>query len=126
MSNKINEEKVKEIWSYFKKTQPVYLATSDKSNPRVRPVTLIYFKHKFWVATGSEDAKMAQIKSNSNFEFCYSITDGKDMGYIRGSGKIDTVTEIKTKKELLENIEFIQYFWKDPADQGYTLLKLNI
>lgn len=116
----------KEIWSFFKKTQPVYLSTIDKDIPRVRPVTLIHFNEKFWIATGSEDAKMSQLKANCNFEFCYSISDDKNMGYIRGAGDITIIKDVDTKKILLDNIDFISHFWKDPADLGYSLLQLNI
>jgi len=116
----------KEIMSYFNQTQPVHLATIDHDIPRVRPVTLIYFKEKFWVATGSEDAKMTQIKTNSNFEFCYSISDKQNMGYIRGAGAIKIVDDVIIKKELLENIEFISHFWQDPTDPGFSLLHFSI
>ncbi len=116
----------KEIMSCFKQTQPVYFSTIDKDIPRVRPVTLIHFNEKFWLATGSGDAKMAQIKANCNFEFCYSISDKKNMGYIRGAGVIKIVEDIAAKKELLDHIDFISHFWQDPADEGYSLLHLNI
>ena len=116
----------KEIKSHFNQTQPVYLSTIDKDIPRVRPVTLIHFNEKFWIATGSEDAKMAQIKANCNFEFCYSISDKQNMGYIRGAGAIIIVDDITLKKELLDNIDFISHFWQDPADKGFSLLHLNI
>jgi uncharacterized pyridoxamine 5'-phosphate oxidase family protein len=116
----------KEIWSFFKKTQPVYFATIDTDIPRVRPVTLIYFNEKFWIATGSEDSKMLQIRTNCNFEFCCSISDDNNMGYIRGAGDITIIKDVDTKKILLDNIDFISHFWKDPADLGYSLLQLNI
>jgi len=116
----------KEIKSYFSQTQPVYLSTIDKDIPRVRPVTLIHFNEKIWVATGSEDAKMSQIRANCNFEFCYSISKKQNMGYIRGAGVISIVEDIVVKKKLLDNIDFISHFWKDPADSGYSLLHLNI
>ena len=57
----------KEIFAYFKQTQPVYLATNDGNEPRVRPVTLIWFEEKFWIATGSSDAKVKQLFSNVQF-----------------------------------------------------------
>lgn len=69
----------KEIFGFFKLTQPVYLSTADGNKPRVRPVTLIWFEDKFWIATGSGDAKVKQIYSNGNMEFCLPIKDDKSM-----------------------------------------------
>lgn len=122
----MNEQIKNEIWSFFKKTQPIYLSTIDKDIPRVRPVTLIHFNEKFWVATGSEDSKMSQIRTNCNFEFCKTISNGEKTGYIRGAGDITIIHDVETKKMLLNNIDFISHFWKDPADVGYSLLQLNI
>mgnify|MGYP006426074567 CR=1 FL=1 len=122
----MNELVRNEIWSFFKQAQPIYLATIDKDIPRVRPVTLIYYNDKFWIATGSEDSKISQIRSNCNFEFCKTISDGEKTGYIRAAGDITIIQDIETKKMLLDNIDFISYFWKDPADAGYSLLQVNI
>ena len=55
----------KEIWKWFKDLQVIYLATIYGTKPQVRPVTMIRFKNRFWVMTGTRDAKIRQIKKNT-------------------------------------------------------------
>ena len=59
-SDKLKEE----VWSHFKDLQFVYLATTEGDQPRVRPVTLLYIDKKFWITTGTNSAKVKQIKAN--------------------------------------------------------------
>jgi len=122
----MTEELKKEIFAYFKQTQPVYLASIDNNKPRVRPVTLIWFRDEFWIATGSGDAKVKQIYANGNMEFCLPINDEKNMGYIRGSGTAERVEELEDKKKIAENIAFIKHFWQDPADPDFILLHIKL
>ena len=122
----MNQELKTEIFGFFKETQPVYLSTVDGNKPRVRPVTLIYFDDNFWIATGSSDAKMKQLSQNDNIEFCLPIKDDRNMGYIRAAGKAEIVEKTEDKQLILDNIDFISYFWKEAADPGYALLKIDI
>jgi hypothetical protein len=70
-----------EVWSRFKDFQHVFLATTEGDQPRVRPVTLIYFDKRFWITTGTSNAKVKQIRGSSSartllsafFIFFYSI-----------------------------------------------------
>lgn len=64
MNNKISKVK-DEVWNYFKDSQSIFLATSEGNRPRVRPVTLIYFDRKFWIITGTNSNKVAQIQKKS-------------------------------------------------------------
>ncbi|RKX88447.1 MAG: hypothetical protein DRP58_00395 [Spirochaetes bacterium] len=116
----------KEIFAYFKQTQPVYLATNDGNEPRVRPVTLIWFEEKFWIATGSSDAKVKQLFSNDNIEFCLPIKDDKNMGYIRGAGIAEIMEDLVTRTKIADNIEFIKHFWQDPSDPDFVLLHIDL
>ena len=116
----------KEIFAYFKQTQPIYLATNDGNKPRVRPVTLIWFEEKFWIATGSSDAKVKQFYSNNNMEFCLPIKDNKNMGYIRGAGLGEIVEDLVTKTKIADNIGFIKQFWQDPSDSDFVLLHIDL
>ncbi|MCF7792716.1 MAG: pyridoxamine 5'-phosphate oxidase family protein [Candidatus Cloacimonetes bacterium] len=115
-----------EIYSYFKQTQLVHLASVDGNKPRLRPVTLIYFKQKFWFATGSNDAKVKQIYNNNNIEFCLNLKGEKSSGYIRGSGNAHIVKNIKDKILIADNIEFIKHFWQDPADPDFVLFNIEL
>lgn len=122
----MNDKMKAEIFEFFKQTQPVYLSTVDGNKPRVRPVTLIYFNESFWIATGSEDAKVSQLFNNANIEFCLPIKDDKNMGYIRVAGIAEIVENISEKQLILKNIDFIKYFWKEADDPGYALLRIEM
>ena len=63
MNDKMSKVK-DEVWNYFKDSQYIFLATSEENQPRVRPVTLIYFDKKFWITTGTNNNKVAQIQKN--------------------------------------------------------------
>ena len=116
----------KEILHHFKKTQTIFFSTCQGKKPRVRPLYLIYFDKNFWICTGSKDAKIKQIDKNNNFEFCLLLQTKKYSGYIRGSGKVKVVKVQKTRKRLADNIQFFKTYFKDAADPGYALLRLNI
>jgi uncharacterized pyridoxamine 5'-phosphate oxidase family protein len=113
-----------EVFSLVKQTQPVYLASIEGNEPRVRPVTLIFFNDEFWVATGSNDAKVNQIRDNENIEFCLPLKGEKSTGYIRGSGRAEIVDSLAARKMIFENIGFIKYHWSEPTDPDYILLKI--
>lgn len=116
----------KEVWSYFKEMKTIFLATCCDGKPKVRPVTMINFKDKLWVSTGTEDAKTEQIKDNNNIEFSMLIGEGEYKGSIRAAGKVDIVKDMRTKKLLADNIPFFNHFWKDASDPDFTLLRLDI
>jgi len=122
----MNEELRKEIFNYFKRKNIIYLATSKEDKPAVRPVTLIYFENEFFIATGSKDAKLDQIKANNNIEFCYSISNKENGGYIRGLGIATIIHDLPTKQKIMDNIDFIKMFWTKADDPGYTLLKIEL
>ncbi len=113
-----------EVWSYFKDMQPVFLATSDNDQPRVRPVTMLKYNDKFWISTGTNDAKIRQIKENNKVEFCLFIKEEKVSGYIRGTCEAIIVQDSETKKLLADNIPFFKEFWKNSDDPNYTLLEI--
>lgn len=115
-----------EVWGYFQKIQTIFLATCDKGQPRVRPVTLIHFNDKFWILTGTNAAKIKQIRDNSNIEFCLLLKKGDNSGYIRGVGEAIIVQDMETKRLLATNISFFKNYWKDADDPNYTLLEIVI
>lgn len=119
------EEIKKEVWSYFKDMQVVYLATVEGSVPRVRPVTLIHFDKKMWVTTGSDNNKIKQIKANGNIEFCMLLKVGETSGYIRGAGTAEVITDAETRILIAENTPFFKEFWEDTNDPGYALLRIH-
>jgi len=123
MSGKIDELK-KEVWTHFKDFQYVFLATAEGNQPRVRPVTLIYFDTRFWITTDTGSAKVKQIQGNPNIEFClYLQKDGKE-GYVRVSGMAKIIKDRKTKEKVADHCDFFTKHWKSADDPGYTLIEI--
>lgn len=115
-----------EVWSYFQDMQHIFLATAERNQPRVRPVTLVHFNDRFWVTTGTNNAKIKQIRKNKNIEFCLLLTTGEHTGYIRGAGEAIIVQDKETKELLADNTPFFKDFWVDADDPNYTLLEIII
>lgn len=124
--NEKNAKLKNEVWGHFQKMQPIFLATSEGHQPRVRPVTLVHFNDKFWVATSTSAAKIKQIKENKNIEFCLLLKKDEYSGYIRGAGEANIIQDKGTKRMLADNISFFKNYWKDADDPDYTLLNIVI
>ncbi len=116
----------KEVHNYFKQTQKVYLATFGEKFPRVRPITLIYLEGEFFIATSGDDAKVKQLNECKNVEFCLTLDDSENEGYIRGAGVSERISEIEMKRKIMEVIPYIKQFWDDPAAPGYALFKIHL
>ncbi len=114
------------VWAYFKKMQNVFLATADLDQPKVRPVTMLYYNDRFWIGTGTGDAKIRQIEQNENVEFCLLVKGENTTGYIRGTGKAVIIEDAATRKLLADAMPYFKDFWKDPADPRFTLLEMII
>ena len=125
MNSSITEVKDK-VWSHFKKMQNVFLATADADQPKVRPVTMLYYNDRFWVGTGTKDAKTRQIQQNMKIEFCSLVKGENTTGYIRGTGNAVIIKDEVTRKLLADAMPYFKDFWKDPADPRYTLLEIVI
>ncbi len=114
-----------EIMSYFQATQMVDLATCEQGQPRLRPMTLIWYEGRFFFATGSADNKCAQIEANPRVEFCYLLNTETNKGYIRATGTLDKVSDIGMKKTIADHATYIYDYWSDPADEGYRLYEMT-
>jgi uncharacterized pyridoxamine 5'-phosphate oxidase family protein len=73
-----NDRLLQEIWKLFQEQQHVFLATAEGDQPRLRPVTLLHLLDKLYVATGSNDAKVKQLKQNPKVEFCLLLEGPKE------------------------------------------------
>ena len=114
----------KEIWRWFKKFQVIDLATIWGKKPQVRPVVMIYFKKKFWVMTGTNNAKVKQIKKHRNIQYCLMLKGKKHQGYIRADCLARIVKDRKTKYTLANNVSFFKHYWKNADEISYTLIEL--
>jgi len=113
-----------EILEKFDLMQEVMLATTDGDRAYVRPVMLIYYQERFFVATGDADAKCAQIRSQANAEVCYYPNTEEKGCYIRINGKAILISDIGLKGEIMEVATFIKNYWTDPADSGYAVIEI--
>ena len=125
MTDKINKVR-DEVWNYFRDLQFVFLATSEGDLPRVRPVTLIYFDRKFWIITGTNSNKVAQIQKNPKIEFCLFLEKGDKHGYVRATGLAKTIKDRVKRTRIAEHCDFFSDFWESPDDPDFTLIELSV
>ena len=115
---------VKEVWNRFKDFQHVFLATTEGDQPRVRPVTLIYFDKRFWITTGTSDAKVKQIQGNPKVELCLLLTEGDRDLYVRAAGLAKIIEDKETKGKMARHCDFFSEHWESVDDPNYTLLEV--
>lgn len=115
-----------EVWSHFRDFQFVFLTTSEGDQPRVRPITLIYLDGKFWITTGTNNAKAEQIRKNPKIEFCLLLEKGDKRGYVRAAGVAKIIQDRETKVRIAKHCDFFSEHWKDPDDPNYTLIEFSI
>jgi len=125
MSHEFKDFKA-EIWRRFKDYPDMFLATQENDQPRVRPVTLVNFDQRFWVLTGTRNAKVRQICENAKIEFCLLFDEGKHHGYIRAAGFAKIISDRETKVKVAKHCDFFSEHWKSPDDPNYTLLELKL
>ena len=113
-----------ELLKKFGLMQESMLATTDGERAYVRPVMLIFLKDRFFIATGSADAKCAQLRNQPQAEVCYYFNEEGKGCYIRLNGKVNFIEDIELRGELMEVAFFIKNYWTDPADEGYALLEI--
>jgi general stress protein 26 len=122
MTHRSNE--VGQILNQFKETQFVALATMDGTRPRVRPMTLIYLDHRFWMVTSTSSNKVMQIKQNVNVEFTYQFDENGEDCCIRILGKAKIIKDKQTKTSIAKRIGFFNNYWSGPEDPDFTLLEI--
>jgi len=107
------------------RVQCVSLANCEATNPKVRPMTLIFKDDRFFFATGKSDNKTAQLEQNPRAEFIYLIRKEDSTGYLRGSGTMLAVQELALRKEIADWAPFIYDYFRDPADPNYILFEFK-
>jgi general stress protein 26 len=115
---------IEKVLGHFKDFQHVFLATADGKQPKVRPVTLIYLDKKFWITTGTQDAKVKQIRENPRVEFCLYFREGDIGVYVRVSGIANIIDDQNAKERIANHIDFFSEHWDSFDDPNYTLLEI--
>lgn len=123
---RIPEEMRKKIWENFTGFQTISFATAEGDRPRVRPLTMGYLDSRFWILTGTNDAKIEQIKGNPKIEFSLPLRKGENEGYVRGAGKAKIIEEKEIKDSIALRCEFFSNHWKGLDDPNYTLLEIKM
>jgi uncharacterized pyridoxamine 5'-phosphate oxidase family protein len=103
----------------------VYLATSEENQPRVRPVSLIVDKGDLFILTGSEDAKIAQIKQNNRVEVVTPVKADDHTGYVRFSAKAVIETRQEYRRRAAKAAPFFSNYWDSPDHPKYALIRLE-
>lgn len=114
-----------EMWGQLKKTQTVFLGTVDGDRPRVRPVTLIHFDKKLWITTGTQDAKVKQIRINPKVEISWYFGEEGKNGSLRLGGTAEIVKDREPRAAIADTVEWFNVFFKSVDDPGYTLLEIH-
>ncbi len=113
-----------DISNLFDKLQVVQLATCDDGQPHVRPVTLICYMNRFFIATGANDAKSAEISQNPKVELCMMLPKDNYTGTLRLEGTMQQIDDLKFKKDVADWAAFIYDHWKDTSDPGFRLYEV--
>ena len=116
---------LKKAWNSIERFQHVFLATDDHSHPRVRPVTLISFEKRLWIATDTKSAKVRQIKKNPRLEFSFTFKERDQNCCLRVSGIAKIVKDKMTRAKLASHLPFFKEHWKSADDPNYTLLEVR-
>lgn len=115
-----------EVRKYFKDLQFIYLATCEGDQPRVRPVTLVCLDERFWIFTGTDNAKTQQIQKNPKIEFCLSLEKKERRGYVRAAGLAKIIQDKDIKLSISKRCDFFSRYWESPDDPNYTLIELQL
>jgi len=121
----MSDEIVAEAFGYLEQLNVSCVATCDDGQPHVRPMMLIYVDGVFHYATGTTDAKVAQFTGNPKTEVCVLIGDGEDGGSLRMTGEMSFVYDEDVRAKIHGCVGFIQGFWEEPQDPGFTLLEFK-
>lgn len=121
----MSDEIVEEAFGCLDKETVSYVATCDGGQPRVRPMMLIYVDGVLYYATGTVDAKVTQLMRNPKTEVCVPLGEGEDGGSIRMTGEMGFVYDGDVRAKIHGCVGFIQSFWGEPQDPGFTLLEFK-
>lgn len=116
MSNSIRE--------YLKDKMAADLATCEAGQPRLRPMTLMHYRDRFWIATGSTDAKTSQLAANPLCEILIHLKSDLNSGYLRIAAKAVPIIDLKLKKDVADFSGFVYEYFTDATDTGFALFEM--
>ncbi len=114
-----------EVLRHFKPLNQVVLASVEKDQPRLRPVTLVYSENRFFFATQSSDNKVEQLTHNSKIELILQWQEPPNNGYIRLEGLAVKLEDEKLVSELYKSNDFMGKLWSSPVDPDLTVYEIT-
>ena len=114
-------------WRRLEKPRVIFLATCEKTQPKLRPVTLIGHEGRLFVHSYKETAKIKQIRKNPLVEFCMFLGNStlSTQRYIRVRCNAYIVEDRALKATLLNQIDFIRCHNQSPDDPDFLLIELK-
>lgn len=110
---------------YFTLMQDCAFATVENNTPWVRPMALMLIDGDFYITTGTNSRKVAQLKANDRFALSLKSTVTQKDTYINGNGRAIICTDAAIKSRVFDAVEMIKCYWPSPEDTNFTLLKLT-
>lgn len=114
-----------QIYSQLKELNECAFATCDQNHPNVRPMTLIFYKSCFYVATGVNEQKAKEIEANLSFAWYVVFDRSCAVRFIRAKGETIIVDDMNEKQDIFDNIPFIREYWPRADHQDFMLIKCN-
>ena len=114
-----------EILGHFKATNHVVLASVERDQPRLRPITLVNHGDRFFFATRTSDNKVQQLSENPKIELILMWQESPNNGYIRVEGKAVKLQETGLIQELYAGNDFMGKLWSGPEDPNLTIYEVK-
>ena len=100
-----------------------FLATTEGSQPRVRPMLpCLTPDGKLLLAVANTARTIPQVKENPLVEFCFL---DKRMAFCRINGKATITEDIEKKQLLFDNLPELKQYFAGPEDKSYSLLEIT-
>jgi len=92
----------------------------------VRPMSLVYEGGRFWICTGSSDAKARQLAAHPVFEFSLLLEGEGCRGTLRGSGHSRIVTDPVERRMVAGLVPFFSEYWQSPDEPSFFPVELLV
>jgi len=126
MSKSSSQASMSEIFTYISESQYVYFATTQDTQPKIRPMVLFYYKGKFFMVTFSTDSKISQIRKNKLCEVLLPIKDEYgNNGYIKMIGTARICDDMDLREDASYYCYFFDEYYKGADDPDFCLIELS-
>jgi general stress protein 26 len=90
-----------------------------------RPITLVFFRDRFFFATQSSDNKVKQLSENPKIELILQLKEPPNNGYIRVEGKAAKLLDHSLISQLYDTYDFMEKLWSGPSDPNLTVYEVK-